>query len=171
MLPIDIRPATFLDLPGISEIYNEAVLNTTASYDEEPETLGDRLRWFEAHLAANLPVFVAVERRRKPRVVGWCSISEFRSRIAYRYTVENSVYVAPGCQGRGIGRRLMTTLIEAARERGYHAIVAGIDADSAASIKLHGSLGFVEVARFREVGFKFGRWLDVVFMELLLGQG
>lgn len=169
MLPIDIRPATFGDLPGIRDIYNDAVLHTTATYDVEPETLGDRLRWFEKHLAADLPVFVAVERRRKPRVVGWSAVSEFRSRIGYRYTVENSVYVAADRRGRGIGGRLLGPLIDATRDRGYHAIVAGIDSESEASIRLHAAFGFEQVARFREVGYKFGRWLDVIFMELLLG--
>jgi phosphinothricin acetyltransferase len=170
MPPIDIRPATFGDLPGIRDIYNDAVLTTTATYDEQPETLGDRLRWFEKHLAADLPVFVAVERRRKPRVVGWSAVSEFRSRIGYRFTVENSVYVAADRRGQGLGARLLAALIDATRQRGYHAIVAGIDSDSQASIRLHAAFGFVEVARFREVGYKFGRWLDVVFMELLLQQ-
>ena len=161
-----IRPATRADLPGILEIYNEAVVNTTASYDYEPRTLEHRIAWLEDHVKNNLPVFVAVNEA--GRVVGWSALNRYHDRKGYQFTAENSVYVAADLRGRGIGKLLMRPLIDAARQRGLHAILAGIDAENEASIRLHASFGFVRVAHFKQVGFKFGRWLDVIYMELLL---
>ena len=161
-----VRPATHDDLPGILEIYNEAVWNTTATYDYEPRTLQHRTAWFDDHVKNKLPVFVAVND--DGRVAGWSALNRYHDRKGYQFTTENSVYVAADQRGRGIGRRLMNPLIEAARERGLHAILAGIDAQNEASIRLHASFGFVKVAHFKQVGFKFDRWLDVVYMELLL---
>ncbi len=161
-----VRPATHDDLPGILEIYNEAVWNTTATYDYEPRTLQHRIAWFDDHVKNKLPVFVAVND--DGRVAGWSALNRYHDRKGYQFTTENSVYVAADQRGRGIGRRLMEPLIEAARERGLHAILAGIDAQNEASIRLHASFGFVKVAHFKQVGFKFNRWLDVVYMELLL---
>lgn len=161
-----VRPATHDDLPGILEIYNEAVLNTTASYDYEPRTLEHRIAWFEDHVKDNYPVLVAVNDQ--GRVVGWSALNRYHDRKGYQFTTENSVYVAADQRGRGLGKLLMKPLIEAARQRGLHAILAGIDAENEASIRLHASFGFVKVAHFRQVGFKFGRWLDVIYMELVL---
>ena len=163
---MNLRAAIHEDLPGILAIYNEAVLNTTASYDYEPGTLENRVVWFEDHVRDNFPVFVAVNEA--GRVVGWSALNRYRDRKGYQFTTENSVYVAADMRGKGIGRLLMRPLIDAARERGVHAILAGIDAQNEASIRLHASFGFVKVAHFKQVGFKFGRWLDVVYMELLL---
>ena len=163
---MNIRPATREDLPGILEIYNDAVLNTTATYDYEPRTLEHRIAWFEEHAKDNYPVFVAVEE--SGRIAGWSSLSSFHARAGYRFTAENSVYVAADCRGQGIGKLLMPPLIEGARKRGAHAIIGAIDADNEPSVRLHASIGFVKVAHLRQVGFKFGRWLDVVYMELLL---
>jgi L-amino acid N-acyltransferase len=161
-----IRPAVKTDLPAILDIYNDAVLNLTASYDETSQTLAVRTAWWDEHQEQNLPVFVAEDD--SAGVVGWSSLSRFRPRVGYRFTVENSVYIAPDWRGRGIGKLLMPPLIQAARNLGMHAILAGIDAEGEASIRLHTGFGFREVAHFHEVGFKFGRWLDVVFMELIL---
>jgi phosphinothricin acetyltransferase len=161
-----VRTATRDDLPGILEIYNEAVLNTTASYDYEPRTLDHRVAWFEDHVRNNLPVFVAVNDA--GRVVGWSALNRYRDRKGYQFTTENSVYVAADLRGRGIGKSLLRLLIEFARQHGVHAILAGIDAENQASIRLHASFGFAQVAHFKQIGFKFGRWLDVVYMELLL---
>ncbi|HXT38459.1 MAG TPA: GNAT family N-acetyltransferase [Candidatus Angelobacter sp.] len=161
-----VRPATHDDLPGILEIYNEAVLNTTATYDYEPRTLEHRTAWFEDHVKSGLPVFVALAE--DGRVVGWSALNRYHDRKGYQFTTENSVYVAAGHRGKGIGRLLMKPLVEAARARGLHAILAGIDAENEASVRLHASFGFVKAAHFTQVGFKFGRWLDVVYMELLL---
>jgi len=161
-----VRSATHDDLSGILEIYNEAVLNTTATYDYEPRTLEHRAVWFEDHLKNNYPVFVAV--RDDGRVLGWSALNRYHDRKGYQFTTENSVYVAADHRGSGIGKSLMKPLIEVGRQRGFHAILAGIDAANEASIRLHAGFGFEKVAHFRQVGFKFGRWLDVVYMELLL---
>jgi L-amino acid N-acyltransferase YncA len=161
-----VQHATHDDLPGILEIYNEAVANTTASYDYEPRTLDHRIAWFDDHVKNNLPVFVALNE--PGRVLGWSALNRYHDRMGYQFTAENSVYVAANLRGKGIGKLLMHPLIDAARQRGLHAILAGIDAENEASIRLHTSFGFVKVAHFKQVGFKFGRWLDVVYMELLL---
>ena len=161
-----VRPATPADLPGILDIYNEAVLNTTATYDHEPRTLEHRTQWFEERQRDNYPVFVAVEK--DGPVVGWSALNPFHARIGYRFTSENSVYVAANRRGQGIGRALLGPLLEAGRARGLHAILAVIDADNEASIRLHAEFGFEKVGHFKQTGFKFGRWLDVVYMEKLL---
>ena len=163
---MNVRPATREDLPGILEIYNEAVLNTTATYDYEPRTLEHRIAWFEDHVKNQYPVFVAVNG--ECRVVGWSCLNRYHDRLGYRFSTENSIYVAADQRGKGIGKRLMPPIIDGARARGLHAILAGIDAQNEVSIKLHAAFGFQPVARFKEVGFKFGRWLDVIYMELLL---
>lgn len=165
-MDLTIRPTVGDDLPDILRIYNHAVMHTAATYDYEPQTLEARAAWFSQMREGGFPVLTAVADGDK--VVGWSAAGTFRQKIGYRFTVENSVYVDPQWQGRGIGRALMVRLIEACRERGYHAIVAGIDSESAESILLHESLGFEFVGTFRQVGRKFDRWLDAVFMELLL---
>ena len=163
-----IRPATFDDLPAILEIYNDAVLHTTASYDYEPRTLADRVTWFEQHQKEGFPVFVAADPA--GQVVGWSSLSRFHARIGYQFTAENSVYIAASHRGQGIGKLLLSPLITSACERGFHAILALIDAENAASVRLHASLGFQQVALLKQVGFKFSRWLDVIFMERLIAD-
>lgn len=165
-MPITLRLATAADLPAILEIYNDAVLNLTATYDETPQTLAERQAWFEEHARDRLPVWVA--ETPAGEVVGWSSLSRFRQRSAYRFTVEDSIYIAPAWRGQGIGKLLLPPLLEAARQLGYHAVMAGIDAEGAASLRLHAHFGFERVAYLREVGFKFGRWLDVTYMEWLV---
>ena len=161
-----IRPATRDDLPGILEIYNDAVLNTTATYDYEPRTLEHRTQWFEERQRDNYPIFVAVNEG--GQVTGWSALNPFHTRFGYRFTSENSVYVAASHRGQGIGKLLLAPLVEAARTRGLHAIIAVIDADNEASIRLHAAYGFEKVGHFKQTGFKFGRWLDVVYMEKLV---
>jgi phosphinothricin acetyltransferase len=161
-----IRPAARADLPAILDIYNEAVLNTTASYDYEPSTLAARTAWYDEHAASGYPVFVAEDA--DGRVAGWSSLSQFRTRIGYRFTAEDSVYIAAGQRGRGIGTALMPPLIASARSMGLRAVIAAVDADNAASLRLHEKFGFERVACLKQVGFKFGRWLDVVYLELVL---
>lgn len=161
---ITLREATAADLPRINDIYNHYVITSTCTYQEEPETLEARRAWFDTHGPTH-PVIVAEARG---RVVGWGSLSRFRERSAYRFTVENSVYVDITEQRRGIGLALMQELIGRARTIGYRTIIAGIDADQPASIALHHRLGFESVARLAAVGYKFGRWLDVVYLQLLL---
>lgn len=162
---ITIRIATEQDLPAILDIYNEVILNTTAVYDYLPHTLEMRKEWYAAKQKDNYPVFVAEE---GSRLVGFSSFGPFRAWAAYKYTVENSIYIASSERGKGIGRLLLAPLIDAARERGLHAIVAGIDASNEASIKLHKAFGFEQVGHFKEVGYKFDKWLDLAFLELVL---
>jgi L-amino acid N-acyltransferase len=164
---ITIRAACEADLPAILEIYNHVILNTTAVYQYGPQTLEMRKVWYDAKVKDGYPLFVAEE---EGRVVGLSTYGPFRAWAAYKYTVENSVYVAEGHRGKGIARLLMQPLIEAALRQSYHAIVASIDATNDASIRLHRSFGFEEVAHFRQVGYKFGRWLDLKFLELLLAD-
>jgi phosphinothricin acetyltransferase len=163
---MQIRPATRADLPGILEIYNDAVLTTTATYDYEPRTLEHRTQWFEERQRDNYPVFVAVDDA--GRVVGWSALNPFHARMGYRFTSENSVYVAADMRGKGVGKLLLAPLIEGAKARGLHAIIAVIDADNEASIRLHAAFGFEKVGHFKQTGFKFNRWLDVAYMEKLL---
>jgi L-amino acid N-acyltransferase YncA len=163
---ISIRPAEEKDLPAILEIYNDVIVNTTAVYDYLPHTLEMRREWYAARQKDNYPVFVAEEGQ---KLLGFSSYGPFRAWAAYKHTVENAVYVSSAARGRGIGKLLMAPLIDTAKERGLHAMVAGIDSTNEASIRLHLSLGFEEVGHFREVGHKFDRWLDLVFLELILG--
>jgi len=163
---MQVRPATYDDLPGILEIYNEAVLNTTATYDYEPRTLEQRHQWFEERRRDDYAVFVALDENR--RITGWSALNPFHARPGYRFTAENSVYVAAPMRGHGLGKLLLAPLIEAAKARGLHAIIAAIDADNEASIRLHARFGFETVGHFKQTGFKFGRWLDLIYMERLV---
>ena len=164
----EIRAATLEDCPGILAIYNEAVLTTTATYDYEPRTLEHRRDWFMTRQRQGFPVLVAVDASH--RVVGWSALNPYHDRVGYRFTVENSVYVGAESRGLGLGSRLLAPLIPAGESRGFHAIIAAIDADNGVSLRLHERHGFVTVGRFRRVGYKFGRWLDVVYMERLLAE-
>jgi L-amino acid N-acyltransferase YncA len=162
---IAIREAVEIDLPGMLVIYNDIILNTTAVYDYEPHTLAMRQQWFATKKQQGFPVFIAEE---EGAILGFSSIGPFRAWAAYKYTVENSVYVATGARGKGIGKLLMPPLIEATRQRQLHTMAAGIDATNEASIRLHTHFGFVEVAHFKEVGYKFDKWLDLKFLQLML---
>ena len=166
---IQIRDATSADAPAISAIYNHYVGVSTCTYDETNERLEDRILWLSSHDEMH-PVIVACDRdaHGAERVLGWASLSHFRSRCAYRHTVENSVYIHHAHHHRGIGSLLLKDLIRRARELGHHTIIAGIDGEQKASYAFHKKHGFVEVAHFREVGFKFNHWCDVYFMQLML---
>jgi L-amino acid N-acyltransferase len=159
-----IRPATEADLVAINEIYNHYVLHSTCTYQEEPETIESRRQWFNHH-GEEHPIIVTVA---DGRVIGWGSLSAYHARSAYRRTVENSVYVHHQHHRKGIGSLLLEELINRARTLGHRAIIAGIDADQAASVALHAKFQFENVGHLKQVGFKFGRWLDVIYMELLL---
>ncbi|WP_153800711.1 GNAT family N-acetyltransferase [Foetidibacter luteolus] len=164
---INIREALAADLPAILEIYNDAILNTTAVYDYEPHTLSMRQQWFQAKRQQGFPVFVATE---NDVIVGFSSIGPFRAWEAYKFSVENSIYVKDGCRGKGIGKLLLAPLIDAAKQLKLHTIIAGIDATNEVSIRLHAQFGFEEVAYFKQVGYKFNRWLDLVFMQLIINE-
>jgi L-amino acid N-acyltransferase len=153
------------DLPETLAIYNDIIVNTTAVYQYVPQTLQMRKDWYETKLRDGYPVFIAES---EGKVVGFSSFGPFRAWAAYKYTVENSVYVAADQRGRGIGKLLMEPLIQAAKQKELHAIVSGIDASNAVSIQLHKTFGFEIVAQFKQVGYKFGKWLDLTFMELIL---
>lgn len=160
MLP-RLREATAADLDRINAIYNFYVERSTCTYQEEPTTADERRAWFDGHGPLH-PVIVAES---AGQVIGWGALSPFHPRSAYRFTVENSVYVDDAWRGRGVGGLLLDDLMARARAIGHHSIVALIDADQPASLALHARRGFEPVGRLSEVGFKFSRWLDVVYMQ------
>jgi len=160
-----IRKAVEEDLPAILEIYNDIILHTTAVYDYDPHSLEMRKLWWQTKQKDGFPVFVAED---NGRLLGFSSFGPFRAWAAYQYSIENSVYVHHECRGRGIGKLLLAPIIESADQMNFHTILAGIDAENQASLKLHKGFGFTEVAHFREVGFKFGKWLDLKFLQLIL---
>ena len=162
---LTIRNATEQNLPSILDIYNEVILNTTSVYSEQPHTLQMRTTWFSERKAANFPVIVA---ELDGVIIGFASYGHFRVWPCYRFTAEHSVYIHTGYRGRGVSKILLQAIIANAKNAGLHALIAGIDSENAISLKLHRSFGFVQVAHFKEVGFKFNRWLDLIFMELLL---
>jgi phosphinothricin acetyltransferase len=151
-------------LAGITQIYNDAILNTTATFDSCPRTMEEQEEWLGEH-DEKQPVLVAII---DGEVVGWGSLSSHNDRCCYQNTVEDSVYIKKGHRGGGIGTKILEALVVVARKSGHHVIIARIDAGNDASIRMHRRAGFEEVGRLHEVGFKFGRWLDVIFMELLL---
>jgi phosphinothricin acetyltransferase len=159
-----IRDATEDDLPGILAIYNHVIAHTTAVYTETPAPLEDRHAWLEARCAAGFPVLVADD----GGVIGFASFSDFRPWPGYARSVEHSVHVREDARGRGVGGALVGRLIEAAQARDKHVMVGGIDAANKASIALHRKFGFVEAGVLREVAQKFGRWLDLLFMQRML---
>jgi L-amino acid N-acyltransferase YncA len=161
---VAIRLAVAADLPTINDIYNHYVLHSTCTYQETPEPLEARREWFAKHGPAH-PVTVA---EIDGKIVGWGSLSAYHARSAYRNTVESSVYLHHEFLRRGIGSAILEDLIGRARAIGHHAIVAGADAEQSASVALHLKFGFETVGHFKQLGFKFGRWLDVIYMELLL---
>jgi L-amino acid N-acyltransferase YncA len=160
-----VRDASDADLPGILEIYNHAIETTTAVFSYRPHTIDMRREWFAEKQKNGHPVLVAA---RTGRVIGFATYGPFRAWPAYRYTIEHSVYVAHDQRRQGIARALMTELLARARAQDYHVVVAGIVSDNAPSLALHESLGFEKVAEFRQVGYKFRRWLDLTFMQIML---
>ena len=165
--PVAVRHATDADLEAILAIYNDVIATSTAVYSDIPVTLADRRAWWQARVAQGYPVFVALEGE---DVVGFASFGDFRTWPGYRFTVEHSVHVRADRRASGIGTQLMRAIIDSAAACGKHVLVAGVDADNAASIRFHERLGFQRVAHFREVGFKFGRWLDLVFLQRMLDR-
>lgn len=166
---MQIRDAVAADLGGIRDIYNDAVANTTAIWNETLVDVANRAAWLKAREAAGFPVLVALSDGGE--VVGYASFGEWRAFDGYRHTVEHSVYVRGDQRGGGIGRALMIALIERAEALGKHVMIAGIETGNLASIRLHEKLGFVQTGHMREVGTKFGRWLDLTFMQLILRTG
>lgn len=159
---ITLRDATDADLEAIRDIYNHAVEHTTAIWNEVLIDVDNRRAWLELRRTKGFPVLVAEQ---AGRVAGYASYGDWRAFDGYRHTVEHSVYVDKDCRGAGIGKLLMQALIEHARDNGKHVMIAAIEAENQPSIALHERLGFRLVGIHREVGQKFGRWLDLAMME------
>jgi phosphinothricin acetyltransferase len=169
MTEATLRAATAGDIAAIAAIYRHAVLYGTASFETEPPDEAEMLRRFEAVTRAGYPYLVA---EAGGEVVGYAYASAYRTRPAYRYTVEDSIYIAPEAQGKGIGALLLSAVIDASTAKGFRLMVAVIgDSRNYASITLHRSAGFTFCGTIHSVGYKFGRWLDSVIMELALGEG
>ena len=164
-----LRPATAADIAAITAIYRPAVLTGTASFELEPPSEEEMLRRFEAIVQAGYPYFVA---ELDGRLAGYAYANAYRTRPAYRFTVEDSVYIAPDMQGKGIGGALLAALIDACTARGLRQMIAIIgDSAQHASIALHRRQGFTFCGTIHSVGYKFDRWLDSVIMQLPLGEG
>ncbi|MGH8162100.1 MAG: arsinothricin resistance N-acetyltransferase ArsN1 family B [Gammaproteobacteria bacterium] len=159
-----IRAVTLQDAAAIARIYNHYIVNTTVSFEEDAVAVAERRERIAEAAAQNLPFLVA---EREGAVVGYANATKWKGRCAYRYSVETGIYLAPDGIGQGIGTPLYQTLLAALRERGVHAMIAGIALPNPASIALHEKCGFVKIGQFREVGFKFGRWIDVGYWELV----
>lgn len=161
-----IRAANESDAEIFAEIYNDAVLNTTAIWNESRVDVANRIAWINSRQQAGFPVIVAADD--DDSVLGYASYGDWRPWDGYRHTVEHSVYVHKDTRGKGAGAALMQVLIQLAREAGKHVMVAAIESENAASIALHKKRGFIESGRMTEVGTKFGRWLDLTFLQLRL---
>ncbi|MFD2251084.1 phosphinothricin acetyltransferase [Pseudochelatococcus lubricantis] len=167
-----IRPAAAADVKGITAIYNDAVANTTAIWNETIVDEADRAAWLAARQGGGFPVLVAAtEDTPAGEVLGYATFGAWRPHDGYRHTVEHSIYVHPRHHRAGIGGLLLARLIEEARAQGRHAMIAAIEAGNGASIALHRRFGFVETGRHNEVGTKFGRWLDLAILQLMLDDG
>ncbi|MDD2728893.1 GNAT family N-acetyltransferase [Malikia sp.] len=165
---IVIRDAGPDDAAGIVAIYNEAVAHGTAIWNERRVDVADRLAWIAARQAAGWPVLVALDPQ--GQLLGYGSFADFRAFDGYRHTVEHSVYVRADCRGAGLGAALLLALVERAKAAGKHAMVAAIEAGNTASLRLHARCGFEPAGTLRQVGAKFGRWLDLSFMQRLLDE-
>ena len=163
--PFAIAAAARAHLPEILTIYNEVIRNTTAVYSDQEVTLANREAWFDAKAEVGFPVLIASD---ASGVLGFATFGEFRAPFCYRHSVEHTVHVRADCRGRGIGRALVIALLEAAARMQKHVMIGGIDADNAVSIGLHESLGFRTTGHLHEVGYKFGRWLDLKFLQRLI---
>jgi phosphinothricin acetyltransferase len=164
-MTIELRDATIDDLSGIMDIYNDAVLNTTAIWNEVLVDLENRKEWFKARKDRGFPVIVAIK---DGAVAGYASYGDWRAFDGYRHTREHSIYVHKDARGSGIGKLLMLALIDHARTNDVHVLIGAIESENTASIRLHETLGFRVAGRYSEVGRKFGRWLDLTSMELKL---
>jgi L-amino acid N-acyltransferase YncA len=167
MQTVSLRAAQLRDAEQIAAIYNYEVENTTATFDLVPRTIVSQRQWLEARSGA-FSAIVAEES--SAGVIGFAALSTYRDRAGYRTTVENSVYVDRNHLRKGVGKLLLTALVDIAKDSGFHTIIARIDSQSAGSLALHRSLGFVEVGVERQIGRKFGRWLDSVIMQKMLND-
>ncbi|MFC3879167.1 GNAT family N-acetyltransferase [Algoriphagus namhaensis] len=164
---VTIRPANSSDLKDILDINNHEILHSTINYDFVPKTLQEQNLWFEEKVKQGFPVLVALTEQ---KVVGFATYGTFRPKPGYRFTVEHSVYLEQNHRGKGIGTALLQELINLAKKAGIHVMVGGIDSSNYGSYLFHQKLGFQEIGRFKEVGHKFDRWLDIIFMQLILEE-
>ena len=170
MSAFTIRPASKEDAPAIAEVYADAVLYGTATYELTPPTVAEMAARIEATLSQGYPYLLAEDG--DGALLGYAYANAFRTRPAYRWSVEDSVYIAPSAKGQGVGTALLIRLIEVATESGFRQMIAVIGgSDHAPSIRLHERAGFRKIGIFEKSGFKFGRWIDTVFMQLQLGEG
>ncbi|RLL43642.1 N-acetyltransferase family protein [Oceanobacillus piezotolerans] len=163
---ITIRDAVFEDLQELVDIYNYAIINLTATFDLEPQTIEERKKWFDAHGGA-YPLIVAEE---TGDVIGYATLSPYNIKSAYKATAELSIYIAPDQQGKGIGTKLMEELLKRAEELSYHTLISGITAGNAGSVRLHKRFGFKLVGTMKEVGFKFGEWQNTDYYQLMIHE-
>ncbi|WP_067034268.1 GNAT family N-acetyltransferase [Allomuricauda sp. CP2A] len=164
---LTIRKAEVKDVKAILEIINHEILHSTVVYDYQERTYAQQLAWFEKKLQDRMPVIVA---EKDNEVVGFGTYGIFRPWDAYRFSVEHSIYTHHNFRGMGIGKLIMTELIKLAIEQGFHTMIAGVDASNKGSYGFHKKFGFQEIGTFKEVGYKFDRWLDLVFMQLFLDK-
>ena len=158
---VKIRMAVLKDLKGITEIYNDAILNTVATFDIEPKTIQKQKKWFKEHDKKN-PIIIAEINK---EIVGFASLSDYSTRCAYSDTAEISVYVKETYQGKGIGKKLIKKIVDAGRKAGLHVLISRISDGNKKSIHLHEIVGFKHVGIYKEIGYKFGKRLDVFLME------
>jgi phosphinothricin acetyltransferase len=151
---------------AILAIFNDAILHSTALYDYKPRTMEMMTRWFEAKSAGKYPV-IGIEND-EGELMGFGSYGTFRAWPAYKYSVEHSIYVNARFRGQGVGKRLLREIIAAAQLQDYHVLIGGIDSTNTASIRLHEALGFSHCGTIQQAGFKFNRWLDLAFYQLIL---
>jgi phosphinothricin acetyltransferase len=168
--PVRVRDATADDVAAITEIYNELIPTRSVTWTDHLDTVEERSAWLDRQQARGHPVLVAED---DGVVAGFASYGEFRDNAkwpGYRYTVELSIHVRDGRWGRGIGRALMTELLDRARQNGMHVMIAAVDGENPESIAFHERMGFAVVGRLEQTGTKFGRWLDLVFLQQVLDQ-
>ena len=164
-MSIIIRDAEKKDLQSILKIVNFEIEHTTSIYDFEKRTLQNQTAWLENKKLEKMPVIVAEE---NGDVIGFGTFGIFRPWAGYQFSLEHSIYLDKNSRGKGTGKKIMTELIHLAKDQGFHIMIAGIDANNSKSIKFHHNFGFKEVGRFNQIGFKFEKWLDLIFMQLFL---
>lgn len=164
-MDIIIRSATEKDLGDILEINNHEILHSTVNYDYDPKTLEFQKSWFQEKIEKGFPIIVVTVDQ---KVMGFATYGTFRPKPAYKFTVEHSIYLHHKARGKGVGKQLMHELIRLAKKDGYHLMVGGIDSTNLDSLEFHKRLGFQEIGRFKEVGRKFDKWLDLIFVQLPL---
>jgi phosphinothricin acetyltransferase len=166
-MAILIRKATKNDIQKILEIINHEILNSTVVYDYDARTYDEQVKWFEKKKQEGFPVFVATD---NSEVIGYGTYGIFRAFQGFKYSVEHSIYIHKNGRGKGTGKLLLAHLIKTAKEQNYHVMIAGVDASNKASVQFHEKFGFNTVGVFKEVGFKFDKWLDLHFLQLTLKE-